>query len=61
LSKMVCSIPRYIMLSRLYITDKKVFNQLTFDIMDRNDHVGCGIHGINDVGNRVERVRIVSI
>ena len=47
------------MLSRFYIADKKVLNQLSLDIMYRDGYIRCDIHGINDVGNRVERVGIV--
>ena len=59
MSKTICTIPGYSMLSRVYVTNKKVLNQLSLDIVDIDVHIGCDIHGINDVGNRVERVGIV--
>ena len=49
------------MLSRVYIANKKVLDQLSLDIVDIDAHAGCDIHGINDVGNRIERVWIVSM
>ena len=61
MSKTICTIPGYSMLSRVYITDKKVLNQLSMDIVDIDVHIGCDIHRINDVGNRIERVWIVSM
>ena len=59
--KTICTIPEYSMLSRVYIANKKVLNQLSLDIVDIDAHAGCDIHGINDVGNRIERVWIVSM
>ena len=61
MSKIICAIPGHSMLSRFYITNKKVLNQLSLNIMDHDGHIGCGAHGINDVRNWVERVRIVSM
>ena len=49
------------MLSRVYIANKKVLNQLPLYIVDIDIHVGWDIHRINDVGNRIERVWIVAM
>ena len=61
MSKTICTIPGYSMLSRVYIANKKAHNQLSLDIVDIDVHVGCDIRRINDVGNRIERVWIVSM